>query len=82
MKIEELALCTREEFEQQLNKMCPDSKCKNPGDDLDGMNRGALKKAATRQHGRRTRLHRRHSCQLPSRITFIPQILAGVRKNV
>ena len=32
MKLEELALCTREEFEQQLNKMCPDSKCKNPGD--------------------------------------------------
>jgi len=32
MKLEELALCTREEFEQQLNKMCPDSKCKNSGD--------------------------------------------------
>jgi hypothetical protein len=32
MKLEELALCTREEFEQELNKMCPDSKCKNPGD--------------------------------------------------
>ena len=32
MKLEELALCTREEFERQLNKMCPDSKCKNPGD--------------------------------------------------
>ena len=30
MKLEELALCTREEFEQELNKMCPDSKCKNP----------------------------------------------------
>ena len=23
MKLEELALCTREEFEQELNKMCP-----------------------------------------------------------
>ena len=32
MKLEELALFTREEFEQELNKMCPDSKCKNPGD--------------------------------------------------
>ena len=32
MKLEELALCTREEFEQELNKMCPDSKCKNPAD--------------------------------------------------
>jgi len=32
MKIEELALCTREEFEQQLNKMCPDSNCTNPGE--------------------------------------------------
>ena len=32
MKIEELALCTREEFEQEFNKMCPDSKCKNPAD--------------------------------------------------
>lgn len=32
MKLEELALCTREEFEQELNKMCPDTKCKNPGD--------------------------------------------------
>ena len=30
MKLEDLALCTREEFEQELNKMCPDSKCKNP----------------------------------------------------
>lgn len=30
MKLEELALCTREEFEKQLNKMCLDSKCKNP----------------------------------------------------
>ena len=94
MKLEELALCTREEFEQELNKMCPDSKCKNPADydavfaervsirrsvkrlriealldgkltveqvvaqehvddndeylDLDGMNRGALKKALER----------------------------------
>lgn len=45
MKLEELALCTREEFEQELNKMCPDSKCKNPGDDLDGMNRVCLEKA-------------------------------------
>lgn len=32
MKLEELALCTREEFEQQLNKMCSDSNCKNPGE--------------------------------------------------
>jgi hypothetical protein len=32
MKLEDLALCTREEFEQQLNKMRLDSKCKNPGD--------------------------------------------------
>ena len=32
MKLEELALFTREEFEQELNKMFPDSKCKNPGD--------------------------------------------------
>ena len=32
MNLEELALCTREEFEQELNKMCPSSKCKNPGD--------------------------------------------------
>ena len=32
MKLEELALCTREEFEQQLNKMCPDSNCTNPGE--------------------------------------------------
>ena len=32
MKLEELALCTREEFEQELNKMCPDSNCVNPGD--------------------------------------------------
>ena len=32
MKLEDLALCTREEFEQELNKMSPDSKCKNPGD--------------------------------------------------
>ena len=48
MKLEEFALCTREEFEQELNKMCPDSKCKNPGDDLDGMNRGALKGALER----------------------------------
>ena len=32
MKLEELALCTREEFEQEFNKMCPDSKCKNPAD--------------------------------------------------
>ena len=32
MKLEDLALCTREEFEQELNKMCPDSKCMNPGD--------------------------------------------------
>ena len=32
MILEVLALCTREEFEQELNKMCPDSKCKNPGD--------------------------------------------------
>jgi hypothetical protein len=29
MKLEDLALCTREEFEQELNKMCPDSKCRN-----------------------------------------------------
>ena len=48
MKLEDLALCTREEFEQQLNKTCPDSKCKNPGDDLDGMNRGCLKEALER----------------------------------
>ena len=32
MKLEELALCTREEFEKQLNKMCPDSNCMDPGD--------------------------------------------------
>lgn len=32
MKLEELALCTREEFEQQLNKMFPDSNCTNPGE--------------------------------------------------
>ena len=32
MKLEELALCTREEFEQQLNKMCPDSNCVNLGE--------------------------------------------------
>ncbi len=48
MKLEELALCTREEFEQELNKMCSDSKCKNPVDDLDGMNRGALEEALER----------------------------------
>ena len=29
MKLEELALCTREEFEQELNKLCP-----NPTDDM------------------------------------------------
>ena len=32
MKLEELALCTREEFEQQLNKMCSDSNCMDPGE--------------------------------------------------
>ena len=32
MKLEDLALCTREEFEQQLNKMCPDSNCVNSGE--------------------------------------------------
>ena len=32
MKLEELALCTREEFEKQLNKMCPDSNCMDPGE--------------------------------------------------
>ena len=29
MELEELALCTHEEFEQELNKMCP-----NPTDDM------------------------------------------------
>jgi hypothetical protein len=29
MNLEELALCTREEFEQELNKLCPD-----PTDDM------------------------------------------------
>ena len=29
MELEELALCTREEFEQELNKLCP-----NPIDDM------------------------------------------------
>ena len=29
MKLEELALCTREEFEKELNKLCP-----NPTDDM------------------------------------------------
>ena len=32
MKLEDLALCTREEFEKQLNKMCPDSNCMDPGE--------------------------------------------------
>jgi len=32
MNLEELALCTREEFEKQLNKMCPDSNCMDPGE--------------------------------------------------
>ena len=32
MELEELALCTREEFEKQLNKMCPDSNCMDPGE--------------------------------------------------
>ena len=32
MNLEELALCTREEFEKQLNKMCPDSNCVNSGE--------------------------------------------------
>lgn len=32
MKLEELALCTREEFEKQLNKMCPDSNSMDPGE--------------------------------------------------
>ena len=32
MNLEELALCTREEFEKQLNKMCPGSNCMDPGD--------------------------------------------------
>ena len=30
MELEELALCTREEFEQELNKLCPE-----PTDDMD-----------------------------------------------
>lgn len=30
MKLEELALCTREEFEQELNKLCPE-----PTDNMD-----------------------------------------------
>lgn len=32
MNLEELALCTREEFEKQLNKMCPDSNSMDPGE--------------------------------------------------
>ena len=32
MELKELALCTREEFEQELNKLCPDSMDMNPGE--------------------------------------------------
>ena len=33
MKLEDLALCTREEFEQELNKLCPSPTLDmNPGD--------------------------------------------------
>ncbi len=32
MKLKELALCTREKFEQELNRMCPDSNCMDPGE--------------------------------------------------
>ena len=32
MELEELALCTREEFEQKLNRLCPDSLDMNPGE--------------------------------------------------
>ena len=32
MKLEELALCTREKFEQELNRMCPNSNCMDPGE--------------------------------------------------
>ena len=33
MELEKLALCTREEFEQELNKLCPDpTDDMNPGD--------------------------------------------------
>ena len=32
MKQEKLALCTSKEFEQKLNKLCPDSMDMNPGE--------------------------------------------------
>ena len=32
MELKELALCTREKFEQELNRMCPDSNCMDPGE--------------------------------------------------
>jgi len=32
MKKEELALCSREEFEQELNQLCPNSIDMNPGE--------------------------------------------------
>ena len=32
MELKELALCTREKFEQELNRMCPNSNCMDPGE--------------------------------------------------
>ena len=32
MEMKELALCTREKFEQELNRMCPDSNITDPGE--------------------------------------------------
>lgn len=32
MELEELALCSREEFEKELNKLCPDSLDMDPGE--------------------------------------------------
>lgn len=32
MELKELALCTHEKFEQELNRMCPDSNSMDPGE--------------------------------------------------
>ena len=53
MKLEELALCTREEFELELNKLCPE-----PTDDMDPGERDAVfeKRVSIRRSIRRLRI--------------------------
>jgi len=60
MELEKLALCTREEFEQELNKMCPDSSIMNPGDsdavfevDQGTLIRPEIRKETTKQNHKR-----------------------------